>query len=494
MKGSIRGKLLFSFGIILMFSILIVLVSNNENQKSVEVYRKFTAEYKALSEFYRNIELAESHAEVYVYDQSLEQFDKYEMAIKGALDNLEQLYAATNKDEIKGQYRKLKNMVITYDETFQGIIKGDLLIADSYGFFSRLPINIQETYITHAEMITEAMKESYEQIDKRMERQFVLTGVVLVLMIIAAVAGMFLLAGMITRPIQKLVANIGRIKKGQYELEVVESSDAQITLLGQAIDEMAAGIQENLVHVAEHARLERVLLIQENENLKMNKTLVETELKVLQGQMNPHFLFNTLNLISKMAYLEGAPKTNELMEKTSDLLRYSLDKSTGSSNLFDEIESIRNYVEIQKMRIGHRIDFQMKIESGIPNTIMQGMIIQPIIENAVIHGVSDMMEGAIISLSVFRENDDIIISVEDNGKGISSDNIEKIFAEVEEAESGKSSIGVRNVRKRVEMFHGEEGAFNIESNENCGTVVTIRIPIVEEEGYVQINDCGGRTN
>nr|WP_275950534.1 sensor histidine kinase [Clostridium sp. MCC353] len=250
---------------------------------------------------------------------------------------------------------------------------------------------------------------------------------------------------------------------------------------------MADEVQASIRHVQEKSQLENQLLEKENENLKVKELLIETELKVLQGQMNPHFLFNTLSLISKMAYLEGAEKTSELMETTTDLLRYSLDKSNSVSDLYSEIESVKNYIKIQEVRFGHRIKFELSVGNHIPKVIMPGMIIQPLIENAVIHGVKNMVSGAHVLVSVKRGGDKVYILVEDNGTGMDSSRLEAVQSGVEE-----KSIGINNVRKRLELFFGIKPVLSIESAVQCGTAVTVELPVSNgmEEIYEQSDDSG----
>jgi len=462
--SGMQSKLILSFSCLLFLSILIALIAYGGSRRILAVYHNYVNQYEALSDFYRNIESAESYANAYLYDRLEAQMSGYQQSVQKAMDNLNVLKKNTQKQELRTEYKKLENMVDNYNSLFFQIINGTSLLTDDLGFFRRIPANIQSTYIAYTEMITSNMNEEYKNINKNLQRQLTVTGFIIVLMILGALLGSGVAVRSITQPIGRLVENVKRIKQGNYQIERVKSPDAKLQLLSDAIVEMAEGIQENIAYMEERATLEKIL--------------IETELKVLQGQINPHFLFNTLNLISKMAYLEQAHKTSVLMEKTSDLLRYSLEKSKSTSDLSGEIESISNYMEIQKVRFGHRIQFMLHVEENLPNVIIPGMILQPLIENAVVHGTQDMVDRAQISMEVFMINKTIHIIIEDNGKGMSSDTVEKILSE------NKSGIGIQNVQKRLKMFYGEEGRIQIESSENCGTAITILIPITGEEQHV----------
>lgn len=480
-----KYKLLLSFTGILLMSIWIVLIVNKGSTATLSAYQSYTNYYQSLSDFYREIETAESSAKAYIYEKSEGNMSDYQKSIDKAREILHALITQTDDKNSKQEYENLENMVETYDSLFQDIIEENLKIQDGYGFFLRIPSLIQDTYIEYAEMVNRNMSAEYHAIARRLERQLSYIGVIICLMVLGAFAGAMVSIYSITKPISKLVENIKKIERKEYHIKEVKSQDPEINTLSHAIVEMAESVQENLYYVEERITLEKLLLQQENENLRMNELLIHTQLKVLQDQMNPHFLFNTLNLITKMAYLEHAPRTSELMEKTADLLRYSLDKSNGSSDLAGEIGCIRNYIEIQKIRFGHRIQFELFVQEKIPNVVMPGMILQPLMENAVSHGVNDMMNGARIRLSVKKIRDEIHMVLEDNGKGMDSWQVDNLLAnmKLEEHEKGSkgSGIGIRNVMMRLEMFYGEEGIVDIQSTKNCGTVMTVMIPIAKEE-------------
>lgn len=479
-----KYKLILSFGFLLALSIFMVLAAGRGSVRSLDAYEEFAGYYQNLSGFYRDIETVESFAKSYLYDRKEEDLSGYEEAVLSSREKLEHLITSTRHEDSKKEYTKLQNMVDTYDELFQDIRNNQLELKNGSAFFQNLPGLIQDTYIIFAEMVTENMETEYKATSADLKRQTSMIGVTVILMIVGAAAGILMSIRSITNPISQLVDNIRKIEHRDYRLQPVKSGDIELNALNSAVLAMAESVQENLAYVEERVTLEKLILQQENENLKVNKLLSDAQLKALQEQINPHFLFNTLNLITKMAYLEQAPRTSTLMEQTADLLRYSLDKSDSSSDLYGEIDCIRNYIEIQKVRFGQRIQFELDIEEGLPNAVMPGMILQPLMENAVSHGVKDMMEGALVRLSVIRRGHEIHMILEDNGKGMDSSRIEEVLSDGREARSAEPGervgIGIPNVMMRLEMFYGEEGSMNIESSKGCGTVITVMIPIAEE--------------
>ncbi|MDR2434633.1 MAG: histidine kinase, partial [Treponema sp.] len=286
----------------------------------------------------------------------------------------------------------------------------------------------------------------------------------------------------VTRPINSIVSNIQKIKKGEYDLSKVKDSGPEFSVLGEAFDDMANSIQANIQNIETNARLRQQLLEAENENLRMNELLIGSELKILQDQMNPHFLFNTLGMISQIAAMEHANQAAELMDITTDLLRYSMDKSNRMSTLYEELECVRNYLHIQRLRFGDRISFELKTDDDLPNVMLPGMMPQPLIENAVLHGANEMLDGAVVAVSAGRKNNLLCLAVEDNGRGMSGEKLEELL-NGDSYPSGNSNfrmhLGILNAKKRIEMLYGGSVTFHVESTEDVGTLVSISIAYEE---------------
>ena len=194
------------------------------------------------------------------------------------------------------------------------------------------------------------------------------------------------------------------------------------------------------------------------------------------NQINPHFLFNTLNMIYKMAYQEGAMQTSELMEKTSQLLRYGLDSANKISDLHKELKAIENYNYIQEKRYGGRIHFLIEQEEDVENIAMPSMILQPLVENAVTHGLKDVTEDGEVSIEVGSYQDEVIISIADNGVGISPQKLEKlILNDFQVDEDERSHLGLYNVTKRLKAFFHDRVKIIVDSDIDCGFEITIRI-------------------
>lgn len=208
--------------------------------------------------------------------------------------------------------------------------------------------------------------------------------------------------------------------------------------------------------------------IEVSELQRQTELLATAELQALQSQIRPHFLFNALNTISSLIRTRPQ-RARELLVSLGELLRRSLRKLGNRIPLEDELYYVRSYLEIEKARFGDKLEIQYDI-SAPPNTMMPPLTLQPIIENAVKHGISKKLGGGTIRISVVQEGGAVHFAVADNGVGMSEARREKVL---EERESGES-IGLRNVNERLEYLYGQ--GLTIESAPEGGTRVSFTLP------------------
>lgn len=231
-----------------------------------------------------------------------------------------------------------------------------------------------------------------------------------------------------------------------------------------------------------------ILIEKDKQSLEMRRLVKELELLALQNQINPHFLFNTLNVLSKLAILEGAEKTSDLIVSLSNLLRYSLQKLDKPVTLQEELDHIREYVTIQQARFRDRIRFDLHFDASVLQQQIPALTIQPFIENAFLHGVADMEDGAVITLTLSRANEDVQIEISDNGKGMTEETRLSVLRLEGEVESSSSTgLGMQNVFRRLQLFYGKEGMVEISSSTGQGTTITIRIPVKKESEQTDVS-------
>lgn len=197
--------------------------------------------------------------------------------------------------------------------------------------------------------------------------------------------------------------------------------------------------------------------------------LVEAQLQALKTQLNPHFLFNTLNAISELVY-SSPPTADKTITELSDLLRITLERDTAQKiTLKDEIEFLEKYLDIQQTLLEHRLKVRMNIAPETFDALVPNMFLQPLAENAIRHGLAARATGGTVSLISERRNGNLEIHVRDDGTGFNS-NWET-----------KGGVGLANTRARLEHLYGENQRFEFESNSAAGTLIKITIPFSEKE-------------
>jgi sensor histidine kinase YesM len=276
----------------------------------------------------------------------------------------------------------------------------------------------------------------------------------------------------ITRPVLKLTQAAKELSKGRFDLQIEVESNDEISFLAKMFDRMRININNLISEIQQKAQLEN--------ELQQNKLLLqESQLRSLQSQINPHFLFNTLNTLSKKAYLEGSEETSDLLVSVANLLRYSLKRLDRSVTLYEEVKVLQQYIHIQKARFTDRLQFHMEIDESCLHVQIPGLTLQPIVENAVIHAVEPKEDFGVIWLRVIDGAEQVTIEIEDDGPGMDELKIKQILEEhLVESEGHSTGIGFSNVVKRLRLFYGYDDVINIESNSGSGTKVVLKIPKV----------------
>ncbi|MBW2563907.1 MAG: histidine kinase, partial [Deltaproteobacteria bacterium] len=204
--------------------------------------------------------------------------------------------------------------------------------------------------------------------------------------------------------------------------------------------------------------------------------LVQAEIKRLQAQIEPHFLFNSLNTITSLCRT-NSKKARELLIDLSSYLRKSLKDHKDFVTVADELQQVKSYLAIEKARFGKRIKFTMDIEPEYDQWPIPPLIIQPLVENAVKHGISVKEEGGSVSVVISKHNEELHIIVQDDGIGMDEKQSENIFRK-SSINNNSSGIGLQNINKRMEQIYGPQYKLVMNSKQDSGTTVKLMIPIV----------------
>lgn len=232
-----------------------------------------------------------------------------------------------------------------------------------------------------------------------------------------------------------------------------------------------------IVEMSATNQIQKQLMEEMKANAELQNLLRAAELKALQAQINPHFLFNALNTIARLSLLEGAERTQEVVHSLSALLRTNLQDLEEMRTLEREIKSIEDYLSIQKVRFGDRIQATIDIEPNIMKISVPALSLQPLVENAIIHGLEPKKEGGHIYISGYVTHDKIIIRVSDTGVGIPQEQVGTILKREKRSSKGHlTGIGLINVHQRIQHYFGEQYGLRIESKVGQGTNVYLLLP------------------
>lgn len=289
----------------------------------------------------------------------------------------------------------------------------------------------------------------------------------------------FLLTRGITDPLQRLAEAAEQVANGSLVAEVSGPvTNDEVGIVTAAFNQMVVSLKDNMEQARQRIALESAM---KEKQLLMEAHLKDTQLKYLQSQINPHFLFNTLNVCAQLAMLEGADRTYTYVQNVADFYRYNVRKKDGVATLAEEIGLVNNYIYIINVRFSGEIHFIKEIEEGVTDVPMPAMILQPLVENSINHGLRDVEWEKKIWLSVYRENDRICVSVRDNGIGISPEQTQSILNNdlngngLQEHTTG---VGLRNVIGRLRLFYNRDDVMEITSTgSGMGTEVAVFIPV-----------------
>ena len=273
-----------------------------------------------------------------------------------------------------------------------------------------------------------------------------------------------LLSKRIVKPIEELRFSMQEVEKGNFDIDIRVKCDHEVFDLAEDCRIAISKIRELIVQNEQAQELKR-----------------KNEFKALQAQINPHFLYNTLDSIIWL--IEGNENDDavRMTEQLADLFRLSLNKGKEIIPISEVTEHIRCYLEIQKMRYKKKLDYQILIDPELYHYSSLKLLLQPLVENAIYHGIKNRPEPGMIIVRGKRSGDAIEFSVEDNGIGITADVLEKLNAG-EIPLLSRSGMGLKNVKERIHLFFGNQYNLTVTSTVGSGTRVDFFIPLIKGEG------------
>lgn len=279
--------------------------------------------------------------------------------------------------------------------------------------------------------------------------------------LIVAILFSVILSLNISRPVKRLESSMRQVENGNFDIKVDVESSNEIGELSRAFNIMIAKIKELM-----------------QQNIYEQELKRKSELKALQAQINPHFLYNTLDSIVWMAEGKKSEEVVLMASSLAKLFRISISKGEEIIPLRSEIEHIRSYLTIQKMRYKDKLDFEIDVDENIFDKKTLKIILQPLVENSIYHGIKNKLGTGIIRIKGKRAGDRVLLQVVDNGVGMTPEKLAQIFEKSGESSNG-SGVGVRNVNERIKLYFGDEYGLTYESEPEVGTTVNVWLPVLE---------------
>lgn len=282
--------------------------------------------------------------------------------------------------------------------------------------------------------------------------------IISVIICITAVIFSLLISHGLTKKLERMTGIVKRIKGGETRLRMDAPVNDELGELGLTINEMLDQI-EGLIAKEYEAKL------------MINKA----EYKALQAQINPHFLYNTLDTMSSIAEIQDCHEVSALSQSLSNIFHYCLDMKHPFSTVAKEIIHLKNYIYVMDVRMRREIKYIFEIKESVLQDTLPRLSIQPLVENAINHGLKNARGEKHVIIRAYESNEDLCIEVEDNGIGMDKEKSEGLLTDPKEI-NGKDSIGIWNIHLRMKMLYGESYGLKLESEEGKGTKVYLKIP------------------
>ena len=471
---SLRAKIMISF-----FTVIFLLVAVNA-MLILEVFR-FNRQYDAII---TNITTANSingfvkpEIDAEMWDivagkKEFNQGDQYQI-IEQVNGQIESLITNTNSDKSKIKLEVILRTMGTLTsyvdkmgaqmEAGSRVAENELVLNDIRGVSEVVEATVQDY------MLFEVQQAELQHIQNqnRFNRWFIFFSILLPCVIVFSIGAAWIISASIYLPIKKLQGLTTTITKNDLQALLSSENVDEITELGMSFNIMTSRIRDLLDSK-----------VREQENLK------KAELKALQAQINPHFLYNTLDTIVWMSEANQPQQVIEIVKALSSFFRIALSRGKDWISISQEMEHVRSYLLIQKIRYRDILDYEIEVDENILDGTILKLTLQPIVENALYHGIKNKRNGGAIRIQARKANDDLVLlEVQDDGVGFTPYKLTQIRAaftsDSDEILQSESGFGLENVNKRIQLYYGGQYGLTIESQYQEGTRVTVAIPLRE---------------
>jgi len=318
--------------------------------------------------------------------------------------------------------------------------------------------------VTGWKLITTA---PYSIIQDDLKKMLLFYLAILLIVILLTVLISYVFSKIIFKPIKNLQTGMSLVESGKFQFQLESATNDELGQLVEKFNSMTTTINSliNEKYVAEIAKK-------------------SAEFSYLQSQINPHFIYNTLQIISSMAVVYKVPEISIAAKGLANTLRYSINTKNKYVTIKDEINNLISYLDVQKLRFGDLLNYELEVNKEIYDCMIIKLLLQPIAENSISHGIDLKGTSGKIVISGGRVNENIFISIWDNGVGMSEDEVENLINHINSTKediedshhSQHNNIGLKNINMRIKLLYGEDFGLEIESQKNDWTRIIIKIP------------------
>lgn len=473
---SINKRITITFLLVIIIMSVSFLYSNIMKDKVVEEYNLSMEINIKLSDLSVDLNTSWSSLDSYMKSPEMETFIKLTEANERIEQIIKEVSPYVIQDKNSSTYlRNLTNMYEWYKEQSYSVIAKERSNLETYEHFQRIgkmntyisqhSRNLTSAYLQFTDTYYKGILEKYNKLDSRLYLLLIVAIVVSVLIIWAVNHDLI-------DALNKLSMSVKLLSDSNWDIpDIEEQTYIELNNLTKTFNHMKNKLRIFIAQLNEKAEIEKNYHMEQVRSVEKDKLIKETQLKALQMQINPHFLFNNLNTVSRVAMLEGADKTVDIIGALARILRNNLMSIDKLVTLREEIENVQDYIHIQKIKFEDRIFFQFNIEEEIEHIEIPPSIIQLLVENAIIHGLSGLDRKGLITIQGWREEGTAVITVEDNGRGMTAD------CESIRVNKLTTGLGLANIRKRLELYYNRSDLLLVHSVEGEGTKISINIPM-----------------
>ncbi|MCZ0702924.1 sensor histidine kinase YesM [Natronobacillus azotifigens] len=470
---SVKKQLLFYFLITLFFTLMVIFLQNRSYQYTMELQQAQTQEIGRLNTINQTTQQIFNTLEDSLEERSEEKQRKVGMALQ-QFENAIIIFDKQTADQV--DVLPLKQYVSHFIRlATETVSQVDYAPVDEYmetfretqrrmGYIEEEVFKLLDQSLTRYQRLVDLEEQRLERFDTFI---FVLTMVCIVCAVFIAIQ----LSRRITVPLDALKASAEALAQGDYAIDNVDGGQTtELSVLADSFNVMRYNIVEAIKEMKEKARLRELLR--------------EMKIKSLQNQIQPHFLFNTLNVISRTAYLEDAKETEKLIHALSGLLRHNIGELEHLTTIDKEVSSVRKYFAIQTARFGDRFHFYDTVENQCLKIEIPPLTLQPLVENALIHGIEPLAGEGVITLTITSDKESVSIQVKDNGVGMTKETRDRLLDTTQSTNQSKghsTGLGLMNVLERLRHYN-HQMTFDIVSNQGEGTCIKITLPLNTKKG------------